>query len=149
MPHPHTDQHSGFLTVFWDVGLNLTTCQLLVLRNRDLLLQHGFTSEWEGGIRVSSVSSAAGATAIEWLWLFETGRNSSVATSIMLHPKTETLLWQRHIRTLKVYSDHIHGLPIVDIAGLPGLTQILSCYHTGFFILRNRKLGSYLDHSEG
>ena len=50
VPHPHTDQHGGFLTVFWDVPLDLTTCQLLVLRNRDLLLQHGFTSEWEGGI---------------------------------------------------------------------------------------------------
>ena len=43
------------------------TAQLLVLCNRnavhDLLLRHGFISEWEWGIRISTASSAAGATA--------------------------------------------------------------------------------------
>ena len=42
------------------------TCQLMVLCNRnavhDLLLQHGFHTTWAGGIRISSVSSGAGAT---------------------------------------------------------------------------------------
>ena len=107
VPHPHTDQHGGFLAVFWDVPLDLTTCQLLVLRNRDLLLQHGFTSEWEGGIRVSSVSSAAGATAIGWLWLFETGGNSSVATGMMLHPKAErTVMAEAHSHSQDLFWSH-------------------------------------------
>ena len=42
------------------------TAQLLVLCNRNAvhdLLQHGFISEWQGGIRISTASSAAGATA--------------------------------------------------------------------------------------
>ena len=43
------------------------TSQLLVLCNRtavhNLLLQHGFQSAWYGGLRVSTTSSAAGATA--------------------------------------------------------------------------------------
>ena len=43
------------------------TSQLLVLCNRtavhNLLLQHGFHTMWYGGLRVSTTSSAAGATA--------------------------------------------------------------------------------------
>ena len=43
------------------------TSQLMMLCNRtavhDQLLQHGFHTTWHGGIRVSTVSSAAGATA--------------------------------------------------------------------------------------
>ena len=41
----------------WSFAIGLRTAV------HDLLMQHGFHSEWRGDIRISSVSSAAGATA--------------------------------------------------------------------------------------
>ena len=92
VPHDQTLDHGGFRTIFWDPPRDLrtavgdldlvvmleklrarhnfgqgTTCQLMALCNcnavHDLLLQHRFHTSWNGGIRISSVSSAAGATA--------------------------------------------------------------------------------------
>ena len=89
VPHTSTTSKGGFRAVFWEAPRDLraaiadllvllehlryyqfgaaATAQLLVLCNRnavhDLLLRHGFVSEWEGGIRISTASSAAGATA--------------------------------------------------------------------------------------
>ena len=91
MPHEATVAQGGFRTVLWNAPKDLraavedvvafctylknyyrnlqqgATSQLLVLCNRtavhNLLLQHGFQSAWYGGLRVSTTSSAAGATA--------------------------------------------------------------------------------------
>ena len=91
MPHEATVAQGGFRTVLWNAPKDLraavedvvpfctylknyyrnlqqgATSQLLVLCNRtavhNLLLQHGFQSVWYGGLRVSTTSSAAGATA--------------------------------------------------------------------------------------
>ena len=87
-----TVERGGFRAVFWDAPKDLrnavedivvllehlknlhmdirqgTTSQLLVLCNRtavhNQLLQHGFQTSWRGGLRVSTSSSAAGATAL-------------------------------------------------------------------------------------
>ena len=87
-----TMERGGFRAVFWDAPKDLrnavedivvlldhlkkqhrdirqgTTSQLLVLCNRtavhNQLLQHGFQTSWRGGLRVSTSSSAAGATAL-------------------------------------------------------------------------------------
>ena len=89
--HDHTVEYGGFHTVLWeapkdlrtaveDVVVFLTylqkrhrdlshgaTAQLLVLCNRtavhNQLLQHGFQAAWLGRLRVTTTSSAAGATA--------------------------------------------------------------------------------------
>ena len=91
VPHESTVAIGGFRTVLWKAPKDLrsavedvvafctylkayyrnlqqgATSQLLVLCNRtavhNLLLQHGFQTEWYGGLRVSTTSSAAGATA--------------------------------------------------------------------------------------
>ena len=89
VPYATTTSKGGQRAVFWDAPKDLkaaiaellvllehlrhyqfgaaATAQLLVLCNRnavhDLLLGHGFLFEWEGGIRISTASSAAGATA--------------------------------------------------------------------------------------
>ena len=85
-------KRGGFRAVFWDAPKDIrtavedivvlleslrnlhrnirqgTTSQLLVLCNRtavhNQLLQHGFQTSWRGGLRVSTSSSAAGATAL-------------------------------------------------------------------------------------
>ena len=89
--HEQTVEHGGFRAIFWDAPKDLRTAvddivvlleylrkyhhdfrqgatsQLLVLCNRtavhNQLLQHGFHTTWRGGLRVSTSSSAAGATA--------------------------------------------------------------------------------------
>ena len=89
--HDHTVEHGGFRTVLWDAPKDLrtavedvvafltylqnrhrdlsqgATAQLLVLCNRtavhNQLLQHGFQTAWHGRLRITTTSSAAGATA--------------------------------------------------------------------------------------
>ena len=89
--HDHTVEYGGFRTVLWDAPKDLrtavedvvafltylqkrhrdlsqgATAQLLVLCNRtavhNQLLQHGFQTAWLGRLRVTTTSSAAGATA--------------------------------------------------------------------------------------
>lgn len=91
LSHEHAADHGGFRAIFWEPPKDLraavddvvvmleylrkkhkefrqgASSQLMVLCNRtaihDQLLQHGFHTAWHGGIRVSTVSSAAGATA--------------------------------------------------------------------------------------
>ena len=91
VPHEATVTQGGFRTVFWNVPKDLrlavedivalceylrnchpslrqgVTSQLLILCNRtavhNLLLQHGFQTEWHGAMRVSTTSSGAGATS--------------------------------------------------------------------------------------
>ena len=91
VPHEATVMQGGFRTVLWNVPKDLrlavedivvfcnylrncypclrqgVTSQLLILCNRtavhNLLLQHGFQTEWHGAMRVSATSSGAGATS--------------------------------------------------------------------------------------
>ena len=89
--HDNTVEYGGFRTVLWDAPKDLrtavedvvvlltylqkrhqdlsqgATAQLLVLCNRtavhNQLLQHGFQTAWLGRLRITTTSSAAGATA--------------------------------------------------------------------------------------
>ena len=91
VPHEATVTQGGFRTVLWSVPKDLrlavedvvalceylrnchpslrqgVTSQLLILCNRtavhNLLLQHGFQTEWHGAMRVSTTSSGAGVTS--------------------------------------------------------------------------------------
>ena len=91
VPHDLTVDYGGFRTVMWDAPKDLrtavedivaflaflqrrfkmrnhgATAQLLVMCNRTAvhhqLVQHGFRTTWEGGLRITTSSSAAGATA--------------------------------------------------------------------------------------
>ena len=86
--HDHTVEHGGFRTVLWEAPKDLRTAvedvvaflTYLQKRHRDLsqgataqlcnrtavhnqLLQHGFQTVWHGRLRITTTSSAAGATA--------------------------------------------------------------------------------------
>ena len=91
VPHDLTLEYGGFRTVLWEAPKDLrtavedivaflaflqrrhrnlhqgATAQLLVMCNRtavhNQLVQHGFRTTWEGGLRITTSSSAAGATA--------------------------------------------------------------------------------------
>ena len=91
VPHDLTVDYGGFRTVLWEAPKDLrtavedivtflaylqrrhrmlhhgATAQLLVMCNRtavhNQLVQHGFRTSWEGGLRITTSSSAAGATA--------------------------------------------------------------------------------------
>ena len=69
-----------------------TTSQLLVLCNRtavhNQLLQHGFQTSWRGGLRVSTSSSAAGATALILLSLSKQVAASLVEDDVEAHRTT-------------------------------------------------------------
>ena len=78
--HDLTVEYGDFRTVLWEIVAFLAflqrrhrnlhqgaTAQLLVMYNRtaiyNQLVQHGFHTTWEGGLRITTSSSAAGATA--------------------------------------------------------------------------------------
>ena len=125
------------------------TCQLMVLCNRnavhDLLLQHGFHTTWAGGIRISSVSSGAGAT-VRVAVVVQTGggflsggcRGASSEDKEDCYGRATVAL----TRTMTIQLTYI--LSPVDMAGLPGMAQVLAVYHTGFYTLCHREVREYV-----
>lgn len=110
----------------------------------DLLLQHGFHTTWAGGIRISSVSSGAGATVRVDVVLVQTGggflsggcRGASNEDKEDCYGRA-TVALTRAIQLTCILSP-------VDMAGLPGMAQVLAVYHTGFYTLRHREVREYV-----
>ena len=104
-----------------------TTSQLLVLCNRtavhNQLLQHGFQTSWRGGLRVSTSSSAAGATALIAV-IVQTGCGFLSRAAVAL------------TRSIQ----HTYIVSPVDMAGLIGMAQTLAVFHYGYHTLKRREV---------
>ena len=150
VPHESTVAIGGFRTVLWKAPKDLrsavedvvafctylknyyrnlqqgATSQLLVLCNRTavhkLLLQHGFQTEWYGGLRVSTTSSAAGATTriavIVQTGVGFLGRRDSTADEREDCYGRATVALTRAI-------DHTYIVSPLDMVGLVGMAQTL------------------------
>ena len=120
-----------------------TTSQLLVLCNRtavhNQLLQHGFQTTWKGGLRVSTSSSAAGATALIAV-IVQTGCGflSGGRRGATLDNREDC--FGRATVALTRAIQHTYIVSPVDMAGLIGMAQTLK--HSGTsplcrYILKN------------
>ena len=167
VPHESTVAQGGFRTVLWKAPKDLraavedvvafctylknyyrnlqqgATSQLLVLCNRtavhNLLLQHGFQSAWYGGLRVSTTSSAAGATARiavivqTGVGFLSGGRRDATADEREDCYGRATVALTRAI-------EHTYIVSPLDMAGMIGMAQTLGVYHYGYFTLKGRDI---------
>ena len=167
VPHADTVTRGGFRTVLWDVPKDLrlavedivalceylrnchpslrhgVTSQLLILCNRtavhNLLLQHGFQTEWHGAMRVSTTSSGAGATS-RIAVIVQTGcgflsggrRGSTYDDREDCYGRATVAL------TRAIECTYIVSPP--DMAGLIGMAQTLGVYHYGYLTLNRREV---------
>ena len=122
------------------------TSQLLVLCNRtavhNQLLQHGFHTTWRGGIRVSTSSSAAGATArvavvVQTRCGFLSGGRRNAT------PDDKEDCFGRATVALTRAIQHTYILSPVDMAGLVGMAQTLAVFHAGYLTLRHGQVQSH------
>ena len=164
VPHEGTVTQGGFRTVFWNVPEDLrlavedivalceylrnchpslrqgVTSQLLILCNRtavhNLLLQHGFQTEWHGAMRVSTTSSGAGATSRVAV-IVQTGCGFlSGGRRGAIYDDTEDCYGRATVAlTRAIECTYIVSPP--DMAGLIGMAQTLGVYHsiTGTLLL--------------
>ena len=120
-----------------------TTSQLLVLCNRtavhNQLLQHGFQTSWRGGLRVSTSSSAAGATALiavivqTGCGFLSGGRRGATLDDREDCFGTATVALTRAIL-------HTYIVSPVEMAGLIGMAQTLAVFHFGYHTLKRREV---------
>ena len=111
--------------------------QLMVLYNRaavhDLLPYHGLYS-WHCGIRISTVSSAVGATArIAVVVQTGCGFLSGGRRNANLDDKEDC--YGRAIVTLTRVIQYTYILCPVHMVGLIGMVQVLVIFHIGFYTL--------------
>ena len=162
-----TMERGGFRAVFWDAPKDLrnavedivvllehlkyqhqdirqgTTSQLLVLCNRtavhNQLLQHGFQTSWRGGLRVSTSSSAAGATALIAV-IVQTGCGflSGGRRGATLDDREDC--FGRATVALTRTIQHTYIVSPVDMAGLIGMAQTLAVVHFGYHTLKRREV---------
>ena len=105
------------------------TSQLIVLCNRnavhDQLLQHGFHHAWYGGIRVSTVPSAAGTT-VRIAVVVQTGCGflSGGRRNATMDGKEDS--YGRATVALTRAIQYTYILSPVDMAGLVGMAQVLN-----------------------
>lgn len=165
--HEQTVEYGGFRAIFWDAPKDLrnavddivvlleylqrfhrdsrqgATSQLLVLCNRtavhNQLLQHGFHTTRRGGLRVSTSSSAAGATArIAVIVQTGCGFLSGGRRGATLDDKEDC--FGRATVALTRAIQHTYILSPVDMAGLMGMAQTLAVFHAGYHTLRHRQV---------
>ena len=167
VPHEATVIQGGFRTVLWNVPKDLraavedvvsfcnylrncypslrqgVTSQLLVLCNRtavhNLLLQHGFQTEWYGALRVSTTSSGAGATSrIAVIVQTGCGFLSGGRRGATLDDREDC--YGRATVALTRAIEHTYIVSPLDMAGLIGMAQTLGVYHYGYFTLNKRDI---------
>ena len=167
VPHESTVAQGGFRTVLWNAPKDLraavedvvafctylknyyrnlqqgATSQLLVLCNRtavhNLLLQHGFQSMWYGGLRVSTTSSAAGATArIAVIVQTGCGFLSGGRRDVTADEREDC--YGRATVALTRAIEHTYIVSPLDMAGMIGMAQTLGVYHYGYFTLKDRDI---------
>ena len=158
VPHEATVMQGGFRTVLWNAPKDLrsavedvvsfgnylrncypslrqgVTSQLLVLCNRtavhNLLLQHGFQTEWCGALRVSTTSSGAGATSrIAVIVQTGCGFLSGGRRGATLDDREDC--YGRATVALTRAIEHTYIVSPLDMAGLIGMAQTLGVYHYG------------------
>ena len=167
VPHEATVMQRGFRTVLWNAPKDLrlavedvvTFCnylrncypslrqgvisQLLILCNRtavhNLLLQHGFQTEWCGALRVSTTSSGAGATSrIAVIVQTGCGFLSGGRRGATLDDKEDC--YGRATVALTRAIEHTYIISPLDMARLIGMAQTLGVYHYGYFTLNKRDI---------
>ena len=167
VPHEATVMQGGFRTVLWTAPKDLrlavedvvtfcnylrncypslrqgVTSQLLVLCNRtavhNLLLQHGFQTEWCGALRVSTTSSGAGATSrIAVIVQTGCGFLSGGRRGATLDDREDC--YGRATVALTRAIEHTYIISPLDMAGLIGMAQTLGVYHYGYFTLNKRDI---------
>ena len=167
VPHESTVAQGGFRTVLWNAPKDLraavedvvafctylknyyrnlqqgATSQLLVLCNRtavhNLLLQHGFQSTWYGGLRVSTTSSAAGATA-RIAVIVQTGCGFLSGGRRDATADEREDCYGRATVALTRAIEHTYIVSPLDMAGMIGMAQTLGVYHYGYFTLKDRDI---------
>ena len=103
------------------------------------LLQHGFQTAWHGGLRVSTSSSAAGATArIAVIVQTGCGFLSGGRRGATLDDKEDC--FGRATVALTRAIQHTYIVSPVDMAGLIGMAQTLVVYHYGYHTLKRRQV---------
>ena len=168
--HDHTVEHGGFRTVLWDAPKDLrttvedvvafltylqkrhrdlsqgATAQLLVLCNRtavhNQLLQHGFQTAWHGRLRITTTSSAAGATArIAVIVQTGCGFLSGGRRGASLDDREDC--YGRATVALTRAIQHTYIVSPLDMAGMIGMAQTLAVYHYGYHTLKAGQIQSY------
>ena len=167
VPHEATVMQGGFRTVLWNVPKDLrlavedivsfchylrncypslrqgVTSQLLILCNRtavhNLLLQHGFQTEWHGAMRVSTTSSGAGATS-RIAVIVQTGCGFLSGGRRGATPDDKEDCYGRATVALTRAIEHTYIISPLDILGLIGMAQTLGVYHYGYFTLNKRDI---------
>ena len=165
VPHESTVAQGGFRTVLWNAPKDLraavedvvafcthlknyhcnlqqgATSQLLVLCNRtavhNLLLQHGFHTTWYGGLRVSTTSSAAGATA-RIAVIVQTGCGFLSGGRRDATADEREDCYGRATVALTRAIEHTYIVSPLDMADMIGMAQTLGVYHCGYFTLKDR-----------
>ena len=120
-----------------------TASQLLVLCNRtavhNQLLQHGFQTTWRGGLRVSTSSSAAGATALIAV-IVQTGcgflRGGRRGATL---DDREDCFGRATVALTRAIL-HTYIVSPVEMAGLIGMAQTLAVFHFGYHTLKRREV---------
>ena len=167
VPHEATVMQGGFRTVLWTVPKDLrlavedvvifcnylrncypslrqgVTSQLLILCNRtavhNLLLQHGFQTEWHGALRVSTTSSGAGATSrIAVIVQTGCGFLSGGRRGATLDDREDC--YGRATVALTRAIEHTYIISPLDMEGLIGMAQTLGVYHYGYFTFNKRDI---------
>ena len=162
VPHDLTVEYGGFRTVLWEAPKDLrtavedivaflqrrhrtlhhgATAQLLVMCNRtavhNQLVQHGFRTTWEGGLRITTSSSAAGATARIAI-IVQTGCGFLSGSWRDASDEEREDCYGRATVALTRAIQHTYVVSPVDMGGLIGVAQTLAVYHYGYLTLKNR-----------
>ena len=164
VPHDLTVEYGGFRTVLWDAPKDLrtavedivaflaflqrrfkmrhhgATAQLLVMCNRTAvhhqLVQHGFRTTWEGGLRITTSSSAAGATA-RIAVIVQTGCGFLSGSRRDADEEEREDCYGRATVALTRAIQHTYIVSPVDMGGLVGVAQTLAVYHYGYLTLKH------------
>ena len=168
--HDHTVEYGGFRTVLWDAPKDLrtavedvvafltylqrlhrdlsqgATAQLLVLCNRtavhNQLLQHGFQTAWQGRLRITTTSSAAGATA-RIAVIVQTGCGFLSGGRRGASADDREDCFGRATVALTRAIQHTYIVSPLDMSGMIGLAQTLAVYHYGYYTLKAGQIHSH------
>ena len=161
--HDHTVEYGGFRTVLWDAPKDLrtavedvvalltylqrlhrdlsqgATAQLLVLCNRtavhNQLLQHGLQTAWQGRLRITTTSSAAGATA-RIAVIVQTGCGFLSGGRRGASADDREDCFGRATVALTRAIQHTYIVSPLDMSGMIGMAQTLAVYHYGYYTLK-------------
>ena len=168
--HDHTVEYGGFRTVLWDAPKDLrtavedvvafltylqkchrdlsqgATAQLLVLCNRtavhNQLRQHGFQTAWLGRLRVTTTSSAAGATA-RIAVIVQTGCGFLSGGRRGASADDREDCYGRATVALTRAIQHTYVVSPLDMSGMIGMAQTLAVYHYGYYTLKAGQIYSH------